>query len=910
MTFPQTPLDVRVEAQVGTVWTDITADSYTRSPIGIEHGRSEEAVRTNPSKLGLELNNREGKYSPRNPRSPYYGLIGRNTPIRVSVPGAEPYLSVPEGVAGRATTPDHASLDITGDIDVRVDVAPRLWSGAGIGYELAGKYAGAGSRSWRFMVTGEGELMFTWSPNGTNVLEHRSPVLTPIAERMAVRATLDVNNGSGGYTLTYYVADTLAGPWTQVGQTVTTAGTTAIFASAAAVELGDVAVMAFTNHERRIYGAEIRSGIDGTVVAAPSFSAQAPGATSFTDSTGKVWTVANGASVSDRAYRFVGDVSAWPARWDTSGRDVWVPIEAAGILRRLGQGKKALASTLRRRLPSRAELLAYWPCEESAGATQAYSPLTNGSPLAVSGWDFAQDNTLSGSAPLPVIAPGGTMRGTIPASASTTWALCMPYRVDGTPPAAEQEMLSWQSTGTVRRWRITMSTTVARVLGYDVLGATIVDGGFAVGADLFVGWHRLEFTATQSGGTVNWEASWTQVGGGSASGTGSFAGTVGQATQIDTRFGTGLPDIRIGHLTAWTANVIAAAYDSADHGFTGEAADARMRRLATEEAATVSLVTYDGDLSLDAERLGPQRPDTLLNLLQEAADCDGGILYEDRAASRLIYRDRATLYNQTPRLVLDYTAEGEVGPPLEPVEDDQRTRNDVTVTRAGGSSSRAVLEEGALSVQAPPLGVGLYDEEVTLNLYEDGQTGPIAWWRLHMGTWDESRYPTVRLMLHAAPHLISAYLKLRVGDRIQITNPPSWLPPGPLDLIVQGVSEVIDQYTWDAVLPCTPAGPWTVGVVDDAALGRADTDGSELTVGVNSTATTLSVAVTSGPLWTTDPGEFPLGIVIGGEEMTVTGITGTSSPQTFTVVRSSNSVTKSHVAGAQVRVAQPAVAAL
>jgi hypothetical protein len=309
--------------------------------------------------------------------------------------------------------------------------------------------------------------------------------------------------------------------------------------------------------------------------------------------------------------------------------------------------------------------------------------------------------------------------------------------------------------------------------------------------------------------------------------------------------------------------------------------------------------------------MGSQRPNTLLTLLGQCEASDGGVLYEDRSALALRYRCRASHYNQPIALTLDYTQAGHVAPPLEPVDDDQRTRNDRTVTRDGGSSARAVLESGALSIQAPPAGVGTYDDSVTLSLARDSQVEPIAWWRLHLGTWDEARYPTVHINLAAAPLLIPDVLALEIGDRIQIINPPTWLPPGPIDLIVEGYTETIGHpCDWDIVLNCTPAGPWTVGITDDSVLGRADTAGSQLASGINSSATSLSVATTAGPIWTTSGAELPFDIQIGGEVVTVSAISGASSPQTFTIsARSVNGVSKSHSAGADVRLAHPAIVA-
>lgn len=910
MAFPDEPLDVLTELRIGQTWTAIPQDVYTRSPISIECGRSEESSRTNPGKLTMELDNRSGHYSARNPRSPYYGRLGRNTPVRVSVPGTESYAELDGSDTGVVSTPDHASLDITGDLDVRVEAA-LAWHSTVDNVALIGKWGPAG-RSWVLRLS-QRRLGLVWTEDGTSASSWFSEwTLPPMPRRAAVRVTLDVNNGASGNTTRFFWAPTLAGPWTEIGEPIVLSGTTSVFSGGAPLTIAPPEPDSLPPRHPfvgNVYRAEVRNGINGPLVAAPDFRALAPGTASVTDSVGRPWTLAGTARVSNRAHRFYGEAASWSPRWDASGADVWTPVEAAGTLRRLGQGAKPIDSALRRRLPSRSPL-AYWPCEDGANASRMYSPIPGVAPLTVSGWSPAQDDTLAGSAPLPTIAPGGTMRGTVPSSTSTTWAICMPYRVDGAAPATEQEMLSWTTSGTVRRWRITMGTSGAHILGYDANGALIVDSSIVAVSGYFEGWWRLEFSAQQVGGNVSYELRWTKVGGSRAFISGSIAGTVGRVTQIDTSFGPGLPDLSVGHIAIFPARSIGLAYDSADHGYTAEPAIERMSRLAAEESRTVQLAVVDGDPTVRTEPLGSQRPAELLTLLQDAADADGGILHESRADASLVYRTRTSLYNQTPRLVLDYAAEGEIGPPLEPIEDDQRTRNDITVTRTGGSSSRAVRETGPLSVQAPPDGVGLYDDSVTLNLATDDQTQQIAGWRLHLGTWDGARYPSVRLMLHAAPHLIPGVLQLEVGDLIRITNLPPWLPPGPVDLIVQGWSEVLDLYTWDMVLNCTSAGPWTVAVTDDAVRGRVDTDGAQLAAAVTETATTLSVSTTAGPRWTLTPTDLPATVVIGGEEMRVTAITGANSPQTLTVTRSVNGITKSHPAGADVRLAQPSITAL
>ncbi|MFD6735879.1 hypothetical protein ACFWDZ_32800, partial [Micromonospora aurantiaca] len=81
--------------------------------------------------------------------------------------------------------------------------------------------------------------------------------------------------------------------------------------------------------------------------------------------------------------RFIGEISTWPPQWTEGGKDAWVTVEASGILRRIDARRSPLQSTLRRRVSSASSLVAYWPMEDAAGATSAYSPVQNVSPLRV-----------------------------------------------------------------------------------------------------------------------------------------------------------------------------------------------------------------------------------------------------------------------------------------------------------------------------------------------------------------------------------------------------------------------------------------------------------------------------------------------------------------------------------------------
>jgi len=857
MAFPQDPLGVVTELQIGTTMTDVTQHVLSRNVITHTRGQTAEGQVADPASCSLTLRSPDGLYSPRNPRSPYYQQIGRNTPVRVSVHAGSTYLAV-DGATSGVFTVDAAPLDITGDLDVRAEVRLDDWA---LTAELAGKWDYPNQKSWMLLLFNSKLWLYTSADGTTELLSGSTTTVTvPASGRLAVRATIDVNNGAGGRTVTFYTATSIGGTWTQLGDPVVTAGTTSIFAGTGQQYIGAVSTISLPDPIGRFYAVEVRNGINGTVVANPDFTAQTVGAPNFTDGAGRAWFMRNGGTLTNRQVRFVGEFGDWPAEWSGRGDLITVEGEAAGILERMNQGTKVLASTLRRRIPS-FNPIAYWPMEEGSDATTIYSPIAGVRPFKPVAFSMASDDTLPGSSPLPALEVNASFVAQVPTAAAGPWQVELVYNLDAMP-VATTTLFEIRTTGTARRVRARVATNAITIDGLDADGSTLFTQ--TTTAPSFTGsWNRLQIRAEVSGGNVTYYLLWINIGAGSFQISSTTAAVPGNVLDVRSDFGTGLDGMRLGHLAVFPGAPL--AFNLADHGFNGETAVARMTRLCQEEGVVFRSV---GTAS-ETMPMGPQRPDTLLALLQECADADGGIFGEDRDRAGLRYRARTTLYNQEPGLTLVYGQPG-LGRPLTPVDDTSTVRNDITVTRESGGSARAVLEEGRLSVQAPPDGVGLYDEGVTLNLYDDDQTEPSAYWRLHLGTWDEARYPTVTVRLHRAPELIDAVLGITEGDVIRITDLPDWVPPGPVDLLVQGYTERIGLLTWEVDFVCVPAGPYSVAVLEALSLAWVDTDGSELATAATDTASTLDVTTTDGAVWNAAPSETPYDWTVGGEEVRVT----------------------------------------
>lgn len=82
--FPVTPQEFRFEILVNGSWIEITPDVRFNPTVGLARGRPDEGKRVQRGLVSFTIDNTDGRYSPRNPTGPYYGLIGRNTPVRIS----------------------------------------------------------------------------------------------------------------------------------------------------------------------------------------------------------------------------------------------------------------------------------------------------------------------------------------------------------------------------------------------------------------------------------------------------------------------------------------------------------------------------------------------------------------------------------------------------------------------------------------------------------------------------------------------------------------------------------------------------------------------------------------------------------------------------------------------------------
>jgi hypothetical protein len=875
--FPESPLDVAVELDLAGTWTDVTSYALQRDgtspPITIQRGRPSETSQATPSSANFQLNNRNGNFSPRNPTGEYYGQLAvRNNPLRISVPDSGVYLRFADDQVSYAAGPSTGLVEITGTIDIRVD----MWLDSYAPCVLASRWSSASDSadwSWAFVVNGDGTLSFVWY-DGSNVNTATSTQPLPYLGRVMARAAF-VPGDLDDPTVTFSTAPDMAGSYSQLGAAILIEAEDwaegapgvplTVGYSAYAAYLGSFGVIPPWQFPGGCVGKiyELQLWGNGTLVTDAQFYSQAAGATSFTDTTGNTWTLAGSATLSARSFRIHAECSSLPQQWDETGADVWTPVGASGILRRLQQGNSPIASAMRRAVASNEisnfnpghQATCYWPCEDFQGSQNIASGLPGGSPMLFSGTPSFQgtagslsaDSLFACSAQLAQIG-SSVWYGTIPAYTQAngdqvTFLLGLPS--GGIADAAVLLRLGVTSGHT-----IDVVAEPSGQLDVNVDGSLSFDGPTGLN-----GQAVLVQVANQLGGV---SIQILPVGATAASYTGGGVSVTGNLTRAVVNPGAAaFGETEFGHLWFTPEGGALLGLPGPLAAWAGETAAYRFARICLENSITSRIYGFPDVSAI----MGAQEIDTLSNVLQSCEDADRGQMYEPAECLGLGYRALHSLCVQDPAIALDYTAGvlgGDGSQGLVPTDDDQYTINDVTLSRNNGSSYQYQVTTGPMSIQPPPSGAGDYATSLTVYVAYDSQLPQIASWMASVGTCDEERYPVIPLNL-TRPQLdglIYTIQDVRIGDHLQIQNPPAWLPPGTIDQLAYGVTEKLGGFFWSLAWNAVPESPYEVAIAGTGASdsAHADTAGSELAEAYDATATSLSVTTTEGPIWTTDGG--------------------------------------------------------
>lgn len=360
-------------------------------------------------------------------------------------------------------------------------------------------------------------------------------------------------------------------------------------------------------------------------------------------------------------YRFIGEVSEWPPRWDISDTDVWVNLEAAGILRRLEQNDLEYTSAYRR-FVERSEPIVYWsltngketglyaPADVGRGDFKFTARLPNyAAYIVMPAW---QDAELSPwmEPIVRTVGERGIAEGIVMDGSSASWCLDWvrtgPGGMDAlyvTMQRGDEDVLTYYVGE--EPTEIPRTIFVSRQFNQNTpapLGEVAM-GGLAADEP-----HHMRLTVVQEGGNTTT----TLYGDGrvliSDTRSGTFTGSVSSIfyewNVLGESGSSAMYHVGLGHISLWNYGDEPLLENSmaALRGHAGEVSGRRIERLCREEGVDLDVI---GNLD-DTGRVGPQRLAPFLTLVRQSAEVDGGILMESRVRNALLYRTNRSRYNQ------------------------------------------------------------------------------------------------------------------------------------------------------------------------------------------------------------------------------------------------------------------------
>lgn len=851
MGFPTDPLNVQLELYVDGDWLDVTGDLRQNEAIGIRRGSTDELAEIAPSECTFVLSNADNVYNTRNPLSPYYGLIGRNTRVRLTVNepvGLETFESVTLSLGFRQ------SVDSFSD-----------WA-------RSSTFAHTGTWSYRSGAVDVGLSSFFYLTVPASAVE-----LTLWYKLVSVAGGFTViKQNDDGSTVVIDVNGTV--DWTELTFDVTDAEY--VFVGVAGGSSGDAAYvddLSFSGW--RFHGEVAEWSPDSNLTGSDRYvTVSASGVSRRLDQATT--------PVRDRLRSFLNDVDDpdfivdeyWPMEEGGSARSIASDVGNAPLLvtttaessQVYGAGDFNLHW-----LPSGVQL----PADAVLNA-----PTSN--PSFSDGWAvvFMYAGTDNSGLTVVTVAAG-----------NTTWLLTIDT-IDNLIHVAEPEgdLVSFAPDFDVFDGAGKLFELRVAIASIDADWRLTISSNFM--SDDYAG-HRARYFTTV----------------GTSSNTPVGPVTNVTFTQDDDGDPVAIGHLAVIATTGTVSSVDFTPLEIAATGEVDEPALDRLTRLAAD--ADVGFRSVHGTtwstaalgpqpLSTLYDQLN-EVAQTDRGLIVEDRN-DHGYVFRPLTS---LYDDDA---DWNVSLIVDVdAAQLLVSPPQ--VNDDQRTLNDATVRDAFNNAYRYQQLTGPLNVTDPPptgTGVGRYDQTVDVNTAREQQLPSLAEWIVSVGTVDVARYPTVTVNL-ASPAVDPVrynVIGVDVGDLIVLRNAQSLGVYDDVRLLVVGYDEQFTAYTWTITFNCVPAdalrGFMTYSTtLDNAELARLATGTGSTIASLTTTATSV-VATSTGAPWTTL--EEPFDVVVGGERMTVTNVASATSPQTLTLTRSVNGVVKSHDASSPIQLAQPA----
>lgn len=571
----------------------------------------------------------------------------------------------------------------------------------------------------------------------------------------------------------------------------------------------------------------------------------------------------------------------------------WVDFKASGPLGTVGRWRDTVASPIYTMVQGLSTVRAYWPGEDGSDSTVMSSATAGVRPATVTGVTFANADGPAGSNKLMVIGSAGRVDGVFPTNISTSgWQMQFTTNLNGTD-GTERQAFAWRTSNSYW-WIFSASSSSYRVTVIDALGNTLYSqnsttGGADPGQNL-----TFRIKATRSGSTWTVEPGWYPEGSPVLIGfSGTFSGAAGRPVVWTSGANTVMNGAYLGHVLCCSGGTEdLQTYDvlNAINGYPGEVTSDRLIRILAGRGIPLEILGDD----TYATPMGPQRPGTVKQQLQEIQRTEQGLIFESPDGRGLRLALRHYLYEQANSPALDLTYPDDIGPGLAELATTQQLYNYVIAEDRSGISAVASEPDGRYGIA----GSGLIDKSVAVNLDAGDDVEQLAnsYLRFYQQV---QRLGTITIDLDDNPGLRTAVEAVDVGMFIRLSGKT----PDPLLLMVINVGSH-DQLKRHVVTFETLAG-------EVFSTGQWDGDrkwslrSCTLTSARTSSTTSWPVTMTEDEEWGTNT---PYDVEAAGERVTVTAVSARSGSgpwtQTLTVTRAANGVSKAQAAGAAVKIAR------
>lgn len=361
--------------------------------------------------------------------------------------------------------------------------------------------------------------------------------------------------------------------------------------------------------------------------------------------------------------------------------------------------------------------------------------------------------------------------------------------------------------------------------------------------------------------------------------------------------------------TTALSNVAIAELFNAGCGYPNDPVGTRIQRILGWAGLSASDWTLDAGVATCGSSTWSGKD--VLSALQECADVEGGgaALYVD-PSGKVRFVDRSQRPKAvTPVMTIDAAADAD-GDIFSPTFDAVGLINESTVTRTDARSNGGTAQTYTDSASQTLYGILADSASVPTNTDVDAYL--LAQDRVARRSTVGYRFPriAVDLLTATTAGLYTALGSLVIGSRLRVTTLPTTVngvtqfPRSQFDFFVEGWSIDSDADTYRITFDLSDADAPAMGVWNDGTYGHWATTTSTLNATITAGATSLAIATSGTPTWSTSAGDYPLTIQIDEEILTISSAPASgTSPQTVTVSRgASGTIAAAHTAGAAITV--------